>query len=280
MKKYSDNFSGLSRLQKLGNRIATTALLMVVTIGMSFAQDFIFIEGSTHSFSVVNNPANTFEWSFHDDEFNPMPLTTFEFIEGQFLDSVTIKFLDIDRLTGEYVHLAVTETNPNGCSTTRAIEIFLEPNNMYLEFASAETQDCFNLGDYYAPLKVGINFKNKEGGVQIPEDRFPLKVTYQIQNVTDATAPLVGNGGEALTLDYNELNEYFLLVTEAVGELTRTIEYELTITEVVDAHETPITQNAEDIRLQIRIINHLPQSGSMDMALAYVLTPISYGGKI
>ena len=81
-----------------------------------------------------------------------------------------------------------------------------------------------------------------------------------------------------LTLEYSAENDYYLLVTEAIGDLTRTIEYELEITSVVDKYQTVINNNDGDIRLQIRVINHLPQSGSMDMALAYVVTPINYMG--
>ena len=278
MKKYSDYFSGLSKLPKVGNRIAMTALVMLFAVTMSYAQDFIFIEGSTHSFSVQDHPGNTFEWTFRDVNFDLQPLNTFEFIEGQFDDSVTIRFEDMGRTVGEMVFLAVTESAPSGCSTTRAIQILLENNNMYLEFASAETQDCFSMGDYLAPLKVGINFMDDTA--PIPSNHFPLNVTYKIRNVTDGLADVVGNAGEPLVLQYSDLNEYFLLVTEAVGELTRTIEYELTITEVTDKFNTPITQNADDIRLQIRIINHLPQSGTMDMAMAFVITPIRYTGEI
>ena len=54
----------------------------------------------------------------------------------------------------------------------------------------------------------------------------------------------------------------------------QTTEYELTITSVTDKYETEITNNSGDIRLQIRVINHLPQSGTMDMAMAYVVTGI------
>lgn len=279
MKKYSDNFSGLSRLQqKVSNRIATTALFLVAVITVTSAQDYTFIEGSVHSFKVENHDGNTFAWSFHDDSFNALDNSYIDYLDGQFDTDVTVRLIDRDRTVSQLHFLAVTETNTHGCSTTRAISILIEANNMYLEFASAETQNCFNMGEYLAPLKVGLNFLDKGAGVAIPENRFPLQVTYQIRNITDGTAVVQGNGGAPLTLEYNDANDYYLLITEAVGELTRTIEYELEITSVIDKEQTVINNNQGDIRLQIRIINHLPQSGGMDMAMAYVLTPINYLG--
>jgi hypothetical protein len=68
-----------------------------------------------------------------------------------------------------------------------------------------------------------------------------------------------------------------LEITEAQGEFDRTIEYELAITEVVDKYGTHITHD-EERRLQIRIMNHLPQTEGMEMVLAYNVTPIQYNG--
>lgn len=244
------------------------------------AQDLIVMEGSVHSFNVVNNPENTFAWSYHDESFTPLSNQYIDFIEGQFDTDVTVKFMDMNRLSGQMTYLAVTETRNNGCSTTRALKILVEPNNMYLEFASATTQDCFNMGDFYAPLKVGLNFLDKAAGVPIPESRFPIQVSYEIRNLTDGGAAIAGNSGAPLVLSFDNANDYYLLVTEAVGELTRTIEYELTITSVTDKYQAVINNNAGDVRMQIRVINHLPQSGGMDMALAYQLTPIRYRGEL
>lgn len=278
MKKYSDNFSSLKQvLQSISSRFIPIIAMVAISATMASAQDFTFIEGSEHGFNVEYHENNSFEWTFHDQAFNATP-ELITFLEGQFDVNVNVKFKDMNRTMGEIVYLAVTETRPNGCSTTRAISIDLQPNNMYLEFASAETQDCFNMGDFMAPLKVGLNFKDKMAGAEIPESRFPLQVKYEIRNVTDATAAVPGNGGEALTMEYSAENDYYLLITEAVGDLTRTVEYELQITEVTDKYQTVINNNEGDIRLQIRVINHLPQSGSMDMAMAYVITPINYMG--
>jgi hypothetical protein len=273
MKKYSDYFSGLKRLLKrVGNRIAATALFMVAAITMAFAQEpYHFIEGSTHSFSVEKHEGNKFEWAFRDEAFNLMPDATFEFIEGQFDVATTIQFKDMNRSASQNVYLAVTETRPEGCSTTRAINIILDPNNMYLEFASADSKECFSIGDYQAPLKIGLNFLDKAAGLEIPKDYFPLKVTYTIQNKTEGTLPILGNKGDTLSIEYNPLNDYYLLVSEAVGLPDRTTEYEIAITSVTARYNTDITQNSKDIRIQIRVINHLPQSGNMDMALAYYI---------
>lgn len=270
MKKYSDYFSGLKRLlKKVGNRIAITALIMVAAITMGFTQDVTYIEGSVHSFKVDNHEGNTFVWGLQDQTFNPLDPLAFTFIEGQFGTDVTLRFNDMKRVTSELVYLVVTETRPEGCSTSRALQIQLEPNNMYLEFASDTTQDCFTIGEYLAPLKIGLNFADKAAGVPIPESFFPLKVTYTIENKTAGTIPIMGNGGDSLTIAYNPLNDYYMLVTEAVGLPDQTTEYELKITSVTAKYDTDITKNSGDIRIQIRVINHLPQSGNMDMALAY-----------
>lgn len=259
-------------------RFGLTVLNVLVVIGLANAQDFSFIEGEVHSFRVENHDGNTFVWSFNDQSFNPMPAGSIDYLSGQNSTDVTVRFVDLDRTSSELAYLMVTESNQNGCSTQRAISIELMPNNMYLEFASAETQECFSMGDYYAPLKVGLNFLDKAAGVEIPASRFPLKVSYEIKNVTDGLATIAGNSGEPLTIEYSATGDYFLLVTEAVGEANRTMEYELAITTVIDKYQTVINNNAGDVRLQIRIINHLPQSGGMDMAMAYVLTPVNYLG--
>jgi hypothetical protein len=278
MKKYSDYFSFKRLRNKVVNRLAVTAIIVTATATMAFAQDFIFIEGSIHSFKVDDHEGNSFEWTYHDATFNPMPVGSIDYIEGQFETDVTVRFNDMDRTVSELVHLAVTETNPHGCSTTRAISIQLEPNNMYLEFASAETQDCYAMGDYYAPLRVGLNFLDKPAGVPIPESRFPLSLTYEVRNITGGTPAVPGNGGNPMVIDYVAENDYYLLVTEATGQVDQTTEYELTITSVRDKYDTEITNNSGDIRLQIRVINHLPQSGTMDMAMAYTITGIEYMG--
>jgi len=184
----------------------------------------------------------------------------------------------MNRISAELVYLAVTETNPRGCSTTRALRIMLEPNNMFLEFASTPTQDCYSPGDYNAPLKVGLNFTDKAAGVPIPSTHFPLLVSYTVQNLTAGTLPIDGNSGAPLTLEFSNDNSYFLLVTEAVGLPNQTTEYLLTITSVKDNFDSEITSNTGDIRIQFRVINHLPQSGTMDMAMAYVITGIEYLG--
>jgi len=272
MKKYSDNFSGLKRLlKKAGNRTATTALFMVAVTTMGFAQEpYHYVEGSTHSFKVEKHETTSYLWELRDASFDLMPGETFNFIEGQFDEAVTLQFVDMNRSAPENVNLTVTESFPTGCSTTRAINIILDPNNMYLEFASADSKECFSIGDYQAPLKLGLNFLDKDPGIEIPKEFFPLKVTYTIENKTEGTLPILGNKGDSLTIEYNPLNDYYLLVTEAVGLPDKTTEYEITITSVTARYNTDIN-NSSDIRIQIRVINHLPQSGNMDMALAYYI---------
>jgi hypothetical protein len=244
---------------------------MVAAITMGFAQDVTYIEGSVHSFKVENHEGNTFQWSMRDQSFNQLDAMKYTFLEGQFDTDVTLRFNDMKRITGELVFLTITESRPEGCSTTRALNILLEPNNMYLEFASDTTHDCFTIGEYMAPLKIGLNFKDKAAGIPIPENFFPLKLTYTIENKTAGTLPIVGNGGDTLSLAFNPLNDYYLLVTEAVGLPNQTTEYELNITSVKANYDTDITKNSGDIRIQIRVVNHLPQSGNMDMALAYYI---------
>jgi hypothetical protein len=277
MKKFSDIFSGLVQLiNNVGRRAAITALFMVAAITMGFAQEpYVFTEGSVHHFSVAPNSDNKFVWGMYLDENAGIPMLpdTYDLMDGGTSPNLTIRFNDMNRLNTELVYLVVEETNPSGCSTRRSLQIQLEPNNMYLEFAENKTQDCFNLSDYQAPLKIGLNFKDKAGGVPIPESFFPLKVIYTVENKTAGTLPVLGNGGDSLTITFNSANDYFLMVKmpEAVGVPDKTTEYELVITSVTDKYQTDITNNSGDIRIQIRVINHLPQSGNMDMALAYYI---------
>jgi hypothetical protein len=277
MKKFSDIFSSFKQLiNKVGNRLATTALIMVAAITMGFAQEpYIFTEGSVHHFSVTPNSENKFVWGLYADQnaSELMPADSYDLMDGGLSPSLTIRFNDMKRVSSEFVYLVVEESNQSGCSTKRALQIQLEPNNMYLEFAENKSQDCFNLSDYMAPLKIGLNFKDKAVGIPIPEKFFPLKVTYTVENKTAKTLPVPGNGGDSLTIAFNSANDYFLMVKmpEAVGLPDKTTEYELVITSVTDKYKTDITNNSGDIRIQIRVINHLPQSGNMDMALAYYI---------
>lgn len=277
--KTSDRF--LISAGKTSRRLATIAFLMIATTTFVVAQEpYIFMEGSTHKFHVSpGDPVNnTLSWVMCTDPYNfvEMPLGSYS-IDNPTYSDVAVTFTDLDRINNELVYLVVTEMAPNGCSTRRALQILIEPNNMYLEFASAGTQDCYNMGDFYAPLKVGLNFNFKQPSTDytpIPESRFPLKVTYTIQDKTHGGAILPGNGGEALTLDFKSDNDYYLLVKDAPGSATETVEYELVITSVTDKYQAEVKQNnigapGEDIRLQIRIINHLPQGGNMNMAMAY-----------
>ena len=141
-----------------------------------------------------------------------------------------------------------------------------------LEFAENSTQDCYTIDDYLAPLKVGVNFRDKTAGVPIPESRFPLLVSYTVKNITPGfeTAALPGNGDLPIKIEYNENNEYTLLITEAKGLPDQTMIYELEITSVVDKHLATIEDNKDGgYKMQIRVINHLPQTGNMEMAMAY-----------
>ena len=144
--KKSDKVNCLVTFNNVFKRTVFSVFSLILFLGVANAQDFMFIEGSVHGFSVAPNPDNIFEWSFHDDAFNLMPANSIDFIEGQFDVDVTVQFIDLDRTTAQLVYLAVTETAPSGCFTTRAISIDLQPNNMYLEFAAAETQDCISIG--------------------------------------------------------------------------------------------------------------------------------------
>lgn len=279
MKKYSDYFSCLARVtNRVGNRIATTALFMVAAITMAFAQtaDFTFMEGSVHSFKVDNHPGNTFAWDVRNASFGVIDPLAFTFEEGQFEPSVTVRFNDMQRDVSELVNLIVTESTPSGCSTTRALHIMIEPNNMYLEFASNMTNECFTPGDYNAPLKIGLNFNNKAAGVAIPEEFFPLALTYTVTNMTDGVVVV---SEKQVEVPFSSDNNYFLMISEAQGRPNETIEYELEINEVVAQFDTKITNNGGDFRIQFRVINHLPQSGTMDMAMAYVVTGIEYLGE-
>jgi len=279
MKKYSDYFSFLTRVtNRVGSRIATTALFMVAAITMGFAQtaDFTFIEGSVHSFRVDNHPGNTFAWNVRNSAFGAIDPAVFTIDEGQFEPSVTVRFNDMQRVAPELLYLAVTETGTNGCSTTRALRIMIEPNNMYLEFASNMTNECFTPGDYNAPLKIGLNFNNKAAGVAIPEEFFPLALSYTVTNMTDGVVVV---SEKQVEVPFSADNNYFLMISEAQGRPNETVEYELEINEVVAQFDTKITNNGGDFRIQFRVINHLPQSGTMDMAMAYVVTGIEYLGE-
>lgn len=270
--KNSDHFSQSNKGAKAASRIAATLFFALATT-MAFAQEpYTFMEGSTHRFSVTPGDVNNaLAWSMYVDPYNfvDMPAGSYS-IDDPASANVAVTFTDMDRLVTELVYLVVAETSPNGCSTRRAIQINIEPNNMFLEFAMAETQECFNMGEYNAQLKVGLNFKDKAAGVPIPETRFPITVKYTIQDLTHKGAILEGNGGEALVLEYNEANDYYLLISEAVGSISETTEYELKITEVKDKYMASIKQNNGDVRLQLRIINHLPQNGPMEMAIAWL----------
>lgn len=283
MKNYSDYFSCFKGFaSKVSNRVATTALFMVAAITMGFAQEYdvSFIEGSVHSFNVENHEGNSFVWAMHTATFAEMDPLAYTFIEGQFETNVTVKFNDMGRGVRELVYLAVTESRPEGCSTTRALRIMLEPNNMYFEFAEEISTDCFNPADpnYQASVNVGLDFNDKISGTPIPEEYFPLQVSYQIRNLTAGTSFVDGNGGNPLVVAYNADNNYSLLITEAVGQRDQSTDYELVITTVTDKYQTVITPNPGDNRTQRRIIIHLPQSGTMDMALAY-LSDIEYQGS-
>ncbi len=150
MKNYSDHFSCFKGFaSKVSNRVATTALFMVAAITMGFAQtaDFTFIEGSVHSFKIDLHDGNSYVWDVRGASFEDIDPLSFTFEEGQFTPNITVRFNDMGRSIADMVNLLVTETNPSGCSTSRALRIMLEPNNMYFEFAEEISTDCFNPAD-------------------------------------------------------------------------------------------------------------------------------------
>ena len=269
---------------KVGLRFATTALFLVAVISMAVAQEpYRFIEGSTHSFSVTPSSENdSLVWGMYINPYKgeAMDPLAYSIVDNTSAD-VVVTFLNMHSVEADTVYLVVTETAPNGCSTKRALQILLEPNNMYFDFAALNASDCFNFdNNYFAEVQVGMNFLDRDGASDspIPENRFPIKVKYTVENVTKAPGILTeGNNGTAVEFAYNPENKYSLEVSEAKGEVDETITYNLAIAEVIDRYGTAITHD-ENRKVQIRIMNHLPQSGDMDMALAYVVTPIIYNG--
>lgn len=267
MKTFSDIFSCLKRvINRVGNRVATTALFMVAAVTMSFAQDITIVEGSIGSYSVENHEGNTFFWALNDETFKVLDSSYSDFFGIQDSSSVTVQFMDLNRKSSQLVYLTVTETGKNGCSTTRALSIEIEPNNMFLVFDENSTKDCYTNEDYMASLNVGVNFMDTVNGGVIPEDRFPLNVQYSIVNlVTNDTVY------HDVVIEYNEANQYALLVSDAKGEPDQTITYELEIHSVVDKYSAKIKNDGKEsnYKMQIRVIYHLPQTGNMEMAMAY-----------
>lgn len=274
-----------SFFKQLGKTLTTLSMLLLTASFVLAQEPYVFIEGSIHIFKVDENPANTFAWSMDLDPYNNVDLdpAAYDLLDGGNTHAVTVQFSDMSRAAAELVYLVVEETAPNGCSTKRALQIQLEPNNMYFDFAALpNADDCYNFdNNYFAEVQVGMNFKDRSGAADsaIPESRFPLKVKYTVENKTDGGGVVDGNAGDYVDMAYNAENLYTLEVAEAKGELARTIEYELAITEVVDKYGTKITHD-ENRRVQIRIMNHLPQNSTMDMALAYTVTPVTYMGKL
>lgn len=267
---------------KVGRRFAmAVAALLFATTLVQAQEPYVFMEGSIHSFSVEFHEGNSFVWSFHTETFDPYEEAV-TYIDGNSSNEVTVQFNDLSRASGEIAHLVVTESrNDVGCSTARAIQILLQPNNMYFDFAVYQpetSEECYNYEQLYeASVEVGMNFTDRNGSTDapIPEDRFPLKVKYTVQNITAATGIIQGNNGEYVTLEYSPDNLYLLPVPEVKGEEHVTTVYELEITEVTDSHGTAITHD-EERRVQIRIMNHLPATGGMDVAMVYSVEPIKY----
>lgn len=281
----SDNIKMNSLFNKVGKRFASTTLLLVAVVSLAFAQEpYRFMEGSTHVFSVQpGNPNSTLQWGMFIDPYKGVPMNVVNYlIDNPKGETVAVTFDDISRITADTVYLVVAETAPNSCTTKRALQIILEPNNMYFDFALNDTTDnCFSFGDdYLAEVAVGMDFNYRSGEdySPIPESRFPLKVKYTVLDITNGNV-VRDNNADYVEILYNEQNAYSLVVSGAVGDISRTIEYELQITDVVDNYGTTITHD-EHRRLQIRILNHLPQTGGMDMALAYVISPIIYNGGL
>lgn len=282
--KNSDRFSSLSGWAKtFMSRTAIAIATVIASLAMANAQpayDLAVIEGSTHGFSVENLSNNNFEWTVVDAGFNSYsnPDQIFDILEGQFDPEVSVLFKDTNREMEEMMYLVVTETRPNiGCSTKRALRIQVQPNNMFLEFAMKETQECFNidLENYTADLNVGLNFITKKtNNVPIPESRFPLQVVYTVENKTSGGGVVTEVG--PFEIAYNAENEYSLPIKEAVGRVAETTTYELVIKSVHDRLGAEIKQNnygdpdKQDTRIQIRVINHLPHGGGMEMAIAWL----------
>jgi hypothetical protein len=269
----------MKQLFQNGKHFAMAVAVMLMATTVTMAQDLIVIAGSVHSFSVTDNPNNDFMWTYHDETFASLDGTYIDYISGQSGANVTVRFTDNDYLTGRITYLAVTESRRDAaCSTTRALQILVQPNNMYFDFAQLpNADDCYNYdATYFAEVQVGMNFNDRNGpsDMAIPEDRFPLNVKYSVENITDG---IVVVSEKEIIVEYNELNMYVLEIPEAVGRINETIEYELTINEVIDSQQALVKHDV-DRRLQIRIMNHLPQSGSMDMAMAYTITPVMYNG--
>lgn len=226
------------------------------------AQDLIVFAGELRTFNTIpEDNGNVLTWDVVDQNFESfVDPDVFQF-EGTFNSpDVNVRFNEPGI---QYLTVTEIRNSSSGCatSTTRALQIEVQENNMYLHFASLDVQDCFTgETDVNAPLQVGIDITAM--GDAIPESRFPIDLEFTLTNTTLGAAPVTYER----TLEYNALGEYTLEITDVEGDVDMTIEYEVNITEVHDKYTTPITKD-QDHRLQLRIIHHLPNTGGMIQAM-------------
>ena len=104
------------------------SLCMLVAFGISsnvFAQDATQYPGSVHKFSIADNTSGGFTYSwgvFSDTGLLTAVSSGFNLTNGSTTEA-TIEWTSIS--AGTY-YVAVTETNPSGCSTSRYAEVKIE----------------------------------------------------------------------------------------------------------------------------------------------------------
>lgn len=143
-------------------------------------------------------------------------------------------------LAGTYF-LQVTESFASGCSTTRQLEVTVEPNNRSFEFNILASTECFNKNDNGFTLPFSIIDNN---GNALAEAYFPMTVEYTV-NGTEQTA----------TVAYNNQQ---LSIGESIMSLSplQNNEVIVAVTSVTDAQNAPVTELAN--ALHTRTIFAIP----------------------
>ena len=157
---------------------ALLLLIVLLVAGLLAAQEGISVyEGARFSYRVDFHDGNQYTWQVFSQLGPPE-----EAVPGEFTFTGMPDFNETEiqwDLAGTY-YLTVTETDPAGCSNTKALAVQVLPNNRSIGFDIVASNECFSPGENGFELPVSLLANN---GEPLPENHYPVNVSFTVNGV-------------------------------------------------------------------------------------------------
>lgn len=220
---------------------ALLSLILLLAAGSLAAQEGISVyEGARFSYRVDFHDGNQYAWQVFSQLGPPQEAVPGEFT---FTGVPDVHETEIQwELAGTY-YLTVTETDPAGCSNTKALAVQVLPNNRSIGFDIVASNECFTPGGNGFEVPVSLLANN---GEPLPENHYPVNVSFTVNGT--AHQQVLDYGATALQI----------AETMFSADRTQDTQVLVEITNATDRHSAAVAPDAEN-SVHTRIIYAIPE---------------------